>query len=115
MRGRVRGYQYASPDAFNGMYEDIDDPYVDGVSITHGQNPRQHIYTFASASRSSASPSTGKGTCPNSGYGNAAPDFVASNYICDSGMMIPIKKKSKERHFLTIHCGLTCPKRIAKI
>ena len=27
----------------------IDSNYVDGVSLTHGSNPRQHIWTFAAA------------------------------------------------------------------
>ena len=38
--GRVIGYQYYSPDAFNSYYVNrgctIDDKYVDGVSITYG-------------------------------------------------------------------------------
>ena len=27
----------------------IDSSYVDGVSLTHGQTPRKHIWTFAAA------------------------------------------------------------------
>ncbi len=27
----------------------INNAYVDGVSLTHGQSPRQHIWTFANA------------------------------------------------------------------
>ena len=42
--GQVRGYEYNSPDAFGYMHfgknEGIDTHYVDGISITHGQNPR---------------------------------------------------------------------------
>ena len=49
--GQVRGYEYNSPDAFGykhfGKNEGIDTYYVDGISITHGQNPRQHIQTYA--------------------------------------------------------------------
>ena len=48
--GRVRGYELgAVPD---GIYPNhrgspyIDGVYVDGVSITHGSNPRQHIWTY---------------------------------------------------------------------
>ena len=49
--GRVRGYQFASPDAFNcndyrSCPTNIDVPYVDGVSITHGENLREHIWTY---------------------------------------------------------------------
>ena len=49
--GRVRGYQFASTGAFNIFACPpnctIDDPYVDGVSITHGASPRMHIWTYA--------------------------------------------------------------------
>ena len=49
--GRVRGYQFGSPDAFNyqSPSTNIDSPYVDGVSITHGASPRKHIWTYAAA------------------------------------------------------------------
>jgi len=41
--GRVIGYQYASTDGFNLM-QNIEDPYVDGVSLTHGEpGTRVHI------------------------------------------------------------------------
>ena len=46
--GRVTGYQYASPDAgIHYVYNPtpgnaINEPYLAGVSITHG-SPRQHI------------------------------------------------------------------------
>ena len=91
VRGKVRGYQHASPEAFNGKYEDIDGPYVDGVSITHGQNPRKHIYTFASAWRFEGN----KVTCPSKGFGLRAPEFVADSYICDSGFDDPNKSYEK--------------------
>ena len=42
--GRVIAYQFGSPNAFRAYYNNrqvtIDDVYVDGVSLTHGQNPR---------------------------------------------------------------------------
>ena len=51
--GRITAYQDYSPDAFGPYYDNraltIDDNYVDGVSLTHGHNPRQHIWTFANA------------------------------------------------------------------
>lgn len=46
--GRVIGYQHGSPDASHyrdGSNFDINDPYLDGVSITYG-NPRNHIWSF---------------------------------------------------------------------
>ena len=49
--GRVRGYQFRSPDAFEYCSSPctIDGPYVDGVSITHGASPRKHIWTYAAS------------------------------------------------------------------
>ncbi|XP_064388651.1 uncharacterized protein LOC135336727 [Halichondria panicea] len=51
--GRVNAYQSSTPDAFRSYFFNIslsiDDVYVDGVSLTYGQSPRQHIWTFAGA------------------------------------------------------------------
>ncbi len=48
--GRIIGYQYDSTDAFGQRgTTTIDGNYVDGISITHGLNPRQHIWTLAAA------------------------------------------------------------------
>ena len=51
--GKIKAYQQYSTDAFQPYYLNraltIDDLYVDGVSLTHGQNPRNHIWTFANA------------------------------------------------------------------
>jgi hypothetical protein len=47
--GRALGYQFGDTDAFfaNGNGDiPINEPYVDGLSITYG-SPRQHIWTFA--------------------------------------------------------------------
>ena len=45
--GRVIGYQFGHTDAFElRSHATIDQPYVDGVSFTHG-NPRSHIWTLA--------------------------------------------------------------------
>ena len=48
---RIIGYQVRTPGAFHSVSADrqpttLDDPYVDGVSVTHG-HPRSHIWTFA--------------------------------------------------------------------
>ena len=47
--GRITGYQVATTGAFNPAHANpppsgLDDIYVDGVSVTHG-NPRSHIWT----------------------------------------------------------------------
>ena len=41
--GFVAGYQYKTPDAFRGKTASIDSVYLDGISITHGTSPRNHI------------------------------------------------------------------------
>ena len=50
--GRITGYQIGQPGAFVAEsinnQQTINDPYVDGVSLTYG-NPQQHIRTFANA------------------------------------------------------------------
>ena len=48
--GQAVGYSTGSPDAFAEIYNfrnspSIDEPYVDGISVTHG-SPRQHILVF---------------------------------------------------------------------
>ncbi|MCG8623891.1 MAG: hypothetical protein MJE68_18100 [Proteobacteria bacterium] len=48
--GRVIGYQFGSPSAFEQVFikdRTIDEAYVEGVSITHGCNPRKHIWSYA--------------------------------------------------------------------
>ncbi len=88
--GRVKAYQYASPNAFAPYYVHrswtIDSLYVEGVSITHGQSPRKHIWTFAAtwdeaSSNSGACPCT-KTTTP---YTGVVPPFIGNDYFCDTG------------------------------
>ena len=46
--GKVTGYQKSSIDALNAVFfasPTINDPYVDGVSITRG-TPRQHVWSY---------------------------------------------------------------------
>ena len=44
--GRIIGYQVGSPDVFGDQQLSIDEPYVDGVSVTYGE-PHSYIWTFA--------------------------------------------------------------------
>ena len=70
--GRINGYSERSLNAFNnygrGTNLDIDDNYVDGASLTHGE-PREHIWTFGVTS----------GEC-NCGTPPAA---VGDDFFCD--------------------------------
>ena len=67
----------------------IDDQYVDGISLTHGSNPRKHIWTFAAANREG---SNGHYVCPCTNINNTAtipiPPFVGNDYFCDTGSKV---------------------------
>ena len=85
--GRIIGYQVNTPDAFNpktnSFERDIDEAYVDGISLTHGLNPRKHIWTFAAGSNEFGD-DVGC-SCGNASYVPMAPyDFVNENYFCES-------------------------------
>ena len=84
--GRLRGYQYGEPDAFNSyQYTSPDSNYVDGASITYGSNPRKHVWTYAVGARTST---LTQYDCPcNSGSSRQAPPFVGSDYYCESGLV----------------------------
>ena len=90
--GRVIGFQDGTPDAF-GPYTnhpggtEIDSVYVDGVSLTHGQMPRQHIWTFAGAVEEVARFPKNNCPCtrPNITYAGTIPSFVGQDYFCDTG------------------------------
>ena len=88
--GRITAYQFGHPDAF-GPYTNspdisrtINDPYVDGVVITHGQ-PRNHIWTFAGSNREQG---TGNYVCPCTNTANhdpiTIPPWVGQDYFCET-------------------------------
>ena len=84
--GRFRGYQVDSTDAFGRCGtvttpNTIEDPYVDGISITYGSpGSRSHIFTYAAGYSEVSSTCS----CPCAG-GRAAPSFVGSDFYCESG------------------------------
>ena len=56
--------------------------YVDGVSITHGDSPRKHIWTFA------AEVLEKENYCPcSSPTATQPPSFVGDDYYCESGLL----------------------------
>ena len=85
--GQVRGYVYNSPDAFGykhfGKNESIDTYYVDGISITHGQKPRQHIWTYAAGH--SGNPRRCPCEIPSTSENPPPPSFVGNHYYCEAG------------------------------
>jgi hypothetical protein len=85
--GKIKAYQYGSPDAFAPYYANraatVDNRYVDGVSLTHGQSPRKHVWTFAAGADETG---FSQYFCPcNTRYTGAVPPFIAQDYFCDTG------------------------------
>ena len=81
--GRIIAYQFGSPEAFWGYTHQnqttIDKPYVDGISITYGKHPRNHIWTFAAARNTFFN-------CPcTSDITPASPPFINEDYFCEHG------------------------------
>ena len=81
--GRARGYQKGQTPGFSpGNYNNIDQNYVTGLSITYSNSPRQHIWTFANGFTEGRG---NYGNCPYASFaGRAPPSFVGSNYYCES-------------------------------
>ena len=88
--GRVIGYQKGTNDAFWYHSRGIDADYVFGVSLTHSQSPRQHIWTFAGAidetSTGSLSRLQFKCPCvnPNINPTPTLPSYIGNEYFCDT-------------------------------
>ena len=89
--GKIIGYQQGSTDAFwpyyNNRSRTIDDNYVEGISLTHGRNPRKHIWTFAAALHEVIT--VGRELiCPCTNIHNPVtipiPPYVGSDYFCDT-------------------------------
>ncbi len=87
--GRVRAYQFGIPEAFLAHHQysrTIDEVYLDGVSITHGQNPRKHIWSFANARDETRHDNF---VCPctqtTTPYTGTVPTFIGNDYFCDTG------------------------------
>ena len=89
--GRLLAINKASPNAF-GPYQwtpqlTIDDGYVDGISLTHGESPRKHIWTFAAALHEVLT-SNQSSLCPCTNINNPTtiniPSYVGDDYFCDT-------------------------------
>ena len=80
--GLVYGYIKSTADGFekHGVCVKctIDQPYMDGVSITHG-SPRQHIWTLAAAGYSPS-----QCPCGDNSRITHIPLFIGGDYFCDA-------------------------------
>ena len=94
--GRVRGYQWASPNAFywyTHTYgaKTIDDVYVDGVVLTYQNSStgsREHIWTFAGAIDEIGRTISFACQCTNKDVTISnfkTPPFVGEDYFCETG------------------------------
>ena len=84
--GRAVAYQYGRTNAFyasSQSHYSINDPYVDGISITHGQ-PRKHIWTYAIGRAKTDSDTQHRCPC-STPEGSKPPTFVQGHYFCDEG------------------------------
>ena len=98
--GKIIGYQQGSPDAFGPYYYNrgrtIDDQYVDGISLTHGHNPRKHIWTFAAALHEVIT-SHRQNICPCTNIHNPVtipiPPYVGIDYFCDTASETTFQNK----------------------
>ena len=87
--GQVVGYESGSMDSFGPNRNDdrtINDVYVEGISITHG-NPRKHLWTYAVGLQEVAMYNNCF-ECPRDRADYRAsciPDFVGNDYYCETG------------------------------
>ena len=84
--GIVQGYQFGTPDAFQGDdSKTIDDTYVDGIAITQG-SPRRHVWTYAAYWHEKR---VDKCPCATSDgrVGHPPPSFVGDDYYCETGFV----------------------------
>ena len=92
--GRARGYQFSSTD---GLYRyaksnsTIDNPYVDGLSITRGR-PRMHIWSYVAGIREliNGRENSRYAQCPCAvpGYNDTYEGtFIDNDYYCESGFV----------------------------
>ena len=100
--GRANAYQRGRPVGFfpNFVYDyELEEYYVDGVSLTHGAGEsQQHIWTFVAALYETGSIPGYACSCSNTdvSWPYEVPEFVGDDYFCDSGnpdILMIIKKR----------------------
>ena len=89
--GRIVAYQEGPPAAFHAYNhddQDIDGFYIDGISVTHGQSPRQHIWSFVGAVSEQYTQNLAHiCPCTRSNVGNSfVPPFIGEDYFCDTAI-----------------------------
>ena len=88
--GRVIAYQVGTTNAFAQRSDPtLEDDYVDGVSLTHGE-PRQHVWTFAAGIQEDPRSDNSFSTCPctTNSVVTPPPNFVGNDYFCEAGTRV---------------------------
>ena len=94
--GRILGYQYCNTLAFWSYFHNedeitIDDAFVDGVTISHGSSPREHVWTLASALHENYEGRDAICQCTKKNYDDKSyrrvkvPPWVGTSYFCETG------------------------------
>ena len=97
--GRIKAYQYGTGNAFESGAAGINEPYLTGISLTHGGSlgdtiaDATHIWSFAVGQTQfqmigGGAVDTGA-SCPCDG-GDPSPSFVGEDYFCDSRIITDI-------------------------
>ena len=83
--GRIVGHHLGDLSGFWPYHEhgfSIDTYYIDGISVTHGQSPRKHIWTFVAG----FSDLNNYISCPcGSSKKATVPPYIGNNYFCETG------------------------------
>ena len=86
--GQVIAIQYGTPDAFHYSLisnVNIEGPYIDGVSVTHGSpGSRKHIWSFVAANSAIGEVDSAVCSCSLVPWPYTTPAYVGNNYFCDS-------------------------------
>ena len=82
MCGRVIGYQLASPDGFQNPNRNVNQIYVDEISICKYRRDSQHTHIWSYVGGYNE-----RGVCPcTESNTRVAHSFVRSNYYCESAL-----------------------------
>ena len=113
--GRIIAYQNGATVAFypyssNSRSRTLEDVYVDGVSLTHGPaGSREHIWTFAGGLTENPSHGLPNEICAcDSASPTVVPDYVGSDYFCESGLNTPWDSRFIFRPDDPIWDGMDC-------
>ena len=107
--GRILAYQEGEPDAFKpyatafnrsrltgSRLLTLEDQYLDGVSVTYGQRPRQHVWSFVAAQDEAPSTPSYR-VCPctqaDQIFNSQVPPFIGNEYFCETGSRNTVEEK----------------------